>query len=170
MKSGSTECLFKIVRQNKNIGMRPACRQIATRTKRRGKSLAPSPERTHRGGQAGDAWTVTQRRLPAPLTVPAQALAVVPGRQEGRLSIGPPSPFNKKRRPSPEYKPLVDAGWQGCRRDVCRAAVGRQWSMGAKPDHALCLDALGMACEQRRTEAGLIHHTDRGATYSARLP
>ena len=47
-----------------------------------------------------------------------------------------------------------------------RRVVG--WSMGAKPDHTLCLDALGMACEQRRPEAGLIHHTDRGATYSAR--
>jgi len=47
-----------------------------------------------------------------------------------------------------------------------RRVVG--WSMGAKPDHALCLDALGMACEQRRPEDGLIHHTDRGATYSAR--
>lgn len=47
-----------------------------------------------------------------------------------------------------------------------RRVVG--WSMGAKPDHALCLDALGMACEQRRPQAGLIHHTDRGATYSAR--
>jgi len=47
-----------------------------------------------------------------------------------------------------------------------RRVVG--WSMGAKPDHTLCLDALGMACEQRRPEVGLIHHTDRGATYSAR--
>ena len=47
-----------------------------------------------------------------------------------------------------------------------RRVVG--WSMGTKPDHALCLDALGMACEQRRPTAGLIHHTDRGATYSAR--
>lgn len=47
-----------------------------------------------------------------------------------------------------------------------RRVVG--WSMGAKPDHALCLGALGMACEQRRPQAGLIHHTDRGATYSAR--
>ena len=47
-----------------------------------------------------------------------------------------------------------------------RRVVG--WSMGAKPDHILCLDALGMACEQRRPEVGLIHHTDRGATSSAR--
>lgn len=47
-----------------------------------------------------------------------------------------------------------------------RRVVG--WSMGAKPDHTLCLDALGMACERRRPAAGLIHHTDRGATYSAR--
>lgn len=47
-----------------------------------------------------------------------------------------------------------------------RRVVG--WSMSAKPDHALCLGALGMACEQRRPQAGLIHHTGRGATYSAR--
>lgn len=47
-----------------------------------------------------------------------------------------------------------------------RRVVG--WAMGAKPDHVLCLDALNMACAQRRPEAGLIHHTDRGATYSAR--
>ena len=47
-----------------------------------------------------------------------------------------------------------------------RRIVG--WAMGAKPDHGLCLDALGMACEQRQPQAGLIHHTDRGATYSAR--
>ena len=47
-----------------------------------------------------------------------------------------------------------------------RRVVG--WAMGAKPDHVLCLDALNMAYEQRRPEAGLIHHTDRGATYSAR--
>lgn len=47
-----------------------------------------------------------------------------------------------------------------------RRVVG--WSMGAKPDHVLCLGALSMAYEQRRPEPGLIHHTDRGATYSAR--
>jgi transposase InsO family protein len=47
-----------------------------------------------------------------------------------------------------------------------RRVVG--WAMGTKPDHVLCLDALNMACEHRRPEAGLIHHTDRGATYSAR--
>jgi transposase InsO family protein len=47
-----------------------------------------------------------------------------------------------------------------------RRVVG--WAVGTKPDHVLCLDALYMACEQRRPEVGLIHHTDRGATYSAR--
>lgn len=47
-----------------------------------------------------------------------------------------------------------------------RRVVG--WAMGSKPDQVLCLGALDMAREQRRPEAGLIHHTDRGATYSAR--
>jgi len=48
-----------------------------------------------------------------------------------------------------------------------RRVVG--WSMSAKPDHALCLGALGMACEQRRPQAGLIHHTDRGGQYASTI-
>lgn len=47
-----------------------------------------------------------------------------------------------------------------------RRVAGR--SIGANPNHMLCLDALDTACEQRRLEAGLIHHTDSGATYSVR--
>jgi len=47
-----------------------------------------------------------------------------------------------------------------------RRVVG--WAMGSKPDHGLCLGALDMAVEQRCPQAGWIHHTDRGSTYSAR--
>ena len=46
-----------------------------------------------------------------------------------------------------------------------RKVVG--WSMGAKSDTRLHQDALSMAIIQRRPAAGLIHHTDRGAVYSA---
>ena len=46
-----------------------------------------------------------------------------------------------------------------------RKVVG--WSMGAKADTRLHQDALSMAIIQRRPAAGLIHHTDRGAVYSA---
>lgn len=44
-----------------------------------------------------------------------------------------------------------------------RKVVG--WSMGARPNGALHESALQMALEQRRPQAGLIHHTDRGLLY-----
>ena len=46
-----------------------------------------------------------------------------------------------------------------------RKVVG--WAMGAKADTALHQAALSMAITQRQPQAGLIHHTDRGAVYSA---
>jgi len=46
-----------------------------------------------------------------------------------------------------------------------RKVVG--WSMGERATAALHRSALAMAIEQRNPEAGLIHHTDRGAVYSA---
>ncbi len=46
-----------------------------------------------------------------------------------------------------------------------RRVIG--WAMRAKPDQQLTLEALAMAVRQRRIEPGLIHHTDRGAQYSA---
>jgi transposase InsO family protein len=46
-----------------------------------------------------------------------------------------------------------------------RKVVG--WAMGAQPNQRLALSALDMALAQRRPQAGLVHHTDRGATYSA---
>ena len=46
-----------------------------------------------------------------------------------------------------------------------RKVVG--WSMGARATSALHQAALEMAIEQRNPESGLIHHTDRGAVYSA---
>jgi putative transposase len=50
--------------------------------------------------------------------------------------------------------------------DVCsRRVIG--WAMSARPDQQLALDALAMAVRQRRVRAGLIHHSDQGAQYSA---
>lgn len=46
-----------------------------------------------------------------------------------------------------------------------RKVVG--WSMGDRATTALHQAALSMAITQRRPEAGLVHHTDRGAVYSA---
>lgn len=46
-----------------------------------------------------------------------------------------------------------------------RKVVG--WAMGSQPNHRLALNALDMALAHRRPGAGLVHHTDRGATYSA---
>lgn len=52
--------------------------------------------------------------------------------------------------------------------DVCsRRVIG--WAMSARPDQQLSLDALAMAVRQRRVRAGLIHHSDQGAQYSALL-
>jgi putative transposase len=46
-----------------------------------------------------------------------------------------------------------------------RKVVG--WAMGPQPNQALAMGALDMALAHRRPNRGLIHHTDRGATYSA---
>lgn len=46
-----------------------------------------------------------------------------------------------------------------------RKVVG--WSMGSRATTALHQAALAMAIEQRNPDAGLVHHTDRGAVYSA---
>jgi transposase InsO family protein len=46
-----------------------------------------------------------------------------------------------------------------------RKVIG--WAMGPQPNQRLALSALDMALAQRRPQAGLVHHTDRGATYSA---
>lgn len=48
-----------------------------------------------------------------------------------------------------------------------RRVVG--WSMAERADLALVLGALRMAIEHRRPDAGVIHHTDRGSIYGARL-
>jgi putative transposase len=47
-----------------------------------------------------------------------------------------------------------------------RRVVG--WAMDAQPRQELTQAALSMALAHRRPKAGLIHHTDRGAPYSAR--
>jgi len=46
-----------------------------------------------------------------------------------------------------------------------RKVVG--WAMGPQPNQQLALKALEMALHHRSPAAGLVHHTDRGATYSA---
>src|SRR5207247_5580839 len=48
-----------------------------------------------------------------------------------------------------------------------RRVVG--WAMAAQPRQQLTHSALSMALAHRRPAAGLIHHTDRGVQYSARL-
>ncbi|QKT04941.1 IS3 family transposase [Ectothiorhodospiraceae bacterium 2226] len=48
-----------------------------------------------------------------------------------------------------------------------RKVVG--WAMGTRPDKDLALAALNMALAHRAPPPGLIHHTDRGATYSAAM-
>ena len=46
-----------------------------------------------------------------------------------------------------------------------REIVG--WSMADHLRAGLCVDALVMALQRRRPEAGLIHHSDRGVQYAA---
>ena len=46
-----------------------------------------------------------------------------------------------------------------------RLVVG--WSMAAIQDATLVVQALRMAIARRRPEAGLLHHTDRGSTYTS---
>jgi transposase InsO family protein len=48
-----------------------------------------------------------------------------------------------------------------------RRVIG--WAMRSRPDQQLTLDTLAMAVRQRRVRAGLIHHSDQGAQYSALL-
>jgi transposase InsO family protein len=51
--------------------------------------------------------------------------------------------------------------------DLCsRKVVG--WSMSARMKAQLVCDALKMAIWQRRPEAGLIHHSDRGSQYASK--
>ena len=44
-----------------------------------------------------------------------------------------------------------------------RKVVG--WSMNRRVDRQLVVDAMQMALDHRRPEAGLIHHSDRGSQY-----
>jgi putative transposase len=46
-----------------------------------------------------------------------------------------------------------------------RMVVG--WSMAATQDATLVVHALHMAIAHRRPQAGLLHHTDRGSTYTS---
>ena len=61
----------------------------------------------------------------------------------------------------------TDEGWLylAAVMDLCsRRIVG--WAMADHVKAELCLDALGMALEQRRPGAGLLHHSDRGVQYA----
>lgn len=46
-----------------------------------------------------------------------------------------------------------------------RRVIG--WAMSPRPDQHVALTALQMALTHRRPPAGLIHHTDQGATYTS---
>src|SRR5579859_3264547 len=46
-----------------------------------------------------------------------------------------------------------------------RMVVG--WSMAAIQDATLVTQALRMAVTRRRPQAGLLHHSDRGSTYTS---
>jgi len=46
-----------------------------------------------------------------------------------------------------------------------RRVIG--WAMSERNDDALTLAALRMALDQRQPEPGLVHHSDRGATYAS---
>jgi transposase InsO family protein len=46
-----------------------------------------------------------------------------------------------------------------------RRVVG--WAMSERNDEALTLEALQMALDQRQPDPGLVHHSDRGATYAS---
>ena len=46
-----------------------------------------------------------------------------------------------------------------------RRVVG--WALSEHNDEALTLSALEMALDQRRPQAGLVHHSDRGTTYAS---
>ncbi len=46
-----------------------------------------------------------------------------------------------------------------------RMVVG--WSMAAIQDATLVVQALRMALARRRPQAGLLHHSDRGSTYTS---
>jgi transposase InsO family protein len=49
--------------------------------------------------------------------------------------------------------------------DACsRRAIG--WALAGTLEAELALAALGMALEQRRPAAGLVHHSDRGVQYA----
>jgi putative transposase len=61
----------------------------------------------------------------------------------------------------------TDQGWLylAAVMDLCsRRIVG--WAMADHLRAELCLDALGMALEQRRPGQGLLHHSDRGVQYA----
>ena len=50
--------------------------------------------------------------------------------------------------------------------DLCsRRVVG--WATGPNNDRRLALDALESALAAIKPEAGLVHHSDRGSTYSS---
>ena len=52
--------------------------------------------------------------------------------------------------------------------DLCtRAIVG--WAVGTRCDAALARKALDTAVERHRPPPGLLHHTDRGSTYTAQV-
>ena len=50
---------------------------------------------------------------------------------------------------------------------ICSRAWWRVWAMAATQDAALVIKALEMAIARRSPQAGLLHHSDRGSTYTS---
>ena len=55
--------------------------------------------------------------------------------------------------------------WRLCL--IYSRAWWRVWSMAALQDATLVVNALEMALTRRRPQAGLLHHSDRGSTYTS---
>jgi putative transposase len=79
----------------------------------------------------------------------------------------PPTQANRVWVSDLTYVPTAE-GWlyvAGVLDRATRRLVG--WAMGPSLDTELPLAALRMALDQRRPEAGLVHHSDRGVQYAS---
>ena len=78
----------------------------------------------------------------------------------------PISPIRNGRRIRPTFGHKRDGGSLAVVLDLfSRMVVG--WSVAAIQDATLVVNALEMALARRRPQAGLLHHSDRGSTYTS---
>jgi transposase InsO family protein len=104
------------------------------------------------------------RRRPPRTTDSRHALPVAPNLLDRRFTADRPDTVWLA---DISYLP-TDEGWLylAAIEDLAtREIVG--WSMADHLGAGLCVDALVMALQRRRPEAGLIHHSDRGVQYAA---